>query len=186
MSDKPFEFIQSMTRQHRADHGCGAYTFEDGPGLTALAATHRASRVLELGTALGYTACCLAAAASNTHVDSIEMDAEHVRLARENIARARLSDRVRVHQGDFMVVMDRLPGNYDLIFFDGFAPEVRIIRLLRKKLRDGGLLVCANLSFAHEDTKPELNDVARWRPEGPSREAERGRSSRTLRLQCRV
>src|SRR6202522_4312055 len=88
MSDKPFEFIQSMTRQHRADHGCGAYTFEDGPGLTALAATHRASRVLELGTALGYTGCCLAAAASNTHVDSIEMDTEHVRLARENIARA--------------------------------------------------------------------------------------------------
>jgi predicted O-methyltransferase YrrM len=113
MSDKPFEFIQSMTRQHRADHGCGAYTFEDGPGLTALAATHRASRVLELGTALGYTGCCLAAAASNTHLDSIEMDVEHVRLARENIARAGLSDRVRVHQGDFMAVTDRLPGNYD-------------------------------------------------------------------------
>jgi predicted O-methyltransferase YrrM len=166
MSDKPFEFIQSMTRQHRADHGCGAYTFEDGPGLTALAATHRASRVLELGTALGYTGCCLAAAASNTHVDSIEMDTEHVRLARENIAIAGLSDRVRVHQGDFMAVTDRLPGNYDLIFFDGFAPEVRILRLLRKKLRDGGLLVCANLSFAHEDGEAELNDVARWRPAG--------------------
>jgi aryl-alcohol dehydrogenase-like predicted oxidoreductase len=42
-----------MTRRHRADHGCGAYTFEDGPGLIALAATHRATRVLELGAALG-------------------------------------------------------------------------------------------------------------------------------------
>jgi hypothetical protein len=30
MIEKPFEFIQSITRQHRADHGCGAYTFEDG------------------------------------------------------------------------------------------------------------------------------------------------------------
>jgi predicted O-methyltransferase YrrM len=166
MSDKPFEFIQSMTRQHRADHGCGAYTFEDGPGLTALAATHRASRVLELGTALGYTACCLAAAASNTHVDSIEMDTEHVRLARENIARAGLSDRVRVHQGDFMAVPDRLPGNYDLIFFDGFAPELRILRRLRKKLRGGGLFVCANLLFADEDSKAELNNVAKWRAAG--------------------
>ena len=166
MSDTPFEFIQSMTRQQRADHGCGAYTFEDGPGLTALAATHRANRVLELGTALGYTACCLAAAGLDTHVDSIEIDTGHVRLARENIAEAELSDRVRVHQGDFMAVMDRLPGNYDLIFFDGFAPELRILRLLRKKLRDGGLLVCANLSFAHEDSKTELNDVAKWKPAG--------------------
>jgi predicted O-methyltransferase YrrM len=81
MGDKPFELIQSMTRQHRADHGCGAYTFEDGPGLTTLAATHHAGRVLELGTALGYTACCFAAATPNTHVDTIERDSEHVRLA---------------------------------------------------------------------------------------------------------
>jgi predicted O-methyltransferase YrrM len=165
-TSKPFEFIQSMTRRHRADHGCGAYTFEDGPGLTALAATHRANRVLELGTALGYTACCLAAAGPDTCVDSIEMDPEHVRLARENIAKAELSNRVRVHQGDFMVVMDQRRGDYDLIFFDGFAPELRILRRLRGKLRDGGLLVCANLSFAHEDSKAELNDVTKWRPVG--------------------
>jgi predicted O-methyltransferase YrrM len=166
MSDDPFEFIQSMTRRHRAAHGCGAYTFEDGPGLTALAAAHRPSRVLELGTALGYTACCLAAAAPDTHVDSIEMDTEHVHLARENIAKAGLSARVQVHRGDFMAIMDQLPGNYDLIFFDGFAPELRILRLLHKELRDGGLLVCANLSFGHKDSKAELNDIAKWRPAG--------------------
>ena len=166
MSDKRFELIQSMTRQHRADHGCGAYTFEDGPGLTTLAATHHAGRVLELGTALGYTACCLAAATPNTHVDTIERDSEHVRLARENIATMKLSDRVRVHQGDFMAVMGQLPGNYDLIFFDGFSPELPILQLLRKKLRDGGLLVCANLTFADENSNAELNDVAKWRPAG--------------------
>jgi hypothetical protein len=33
-------------------------------------------------------------------------------------------------------------------------------------LRDGGLLVCANLSIAHEDSKAELNDVTKWRPMG--------------------
>jgi hypothetical protein len=26
MSEKPFAFIQSMTRKHRVNHGCGAYT----------------------------------------------------------------------------------------------------------------------------------------------------------------
>jgi predicted O-methyltransferase YrrM len=166
MIDKPFEFIQSMTRQHRADHGCGAYTFEDGPGLTALAATHSASRVLELGTALGYTGSCLAAATPNTHVDSIDRDSEHVRLARENIAKAELSDRVRVHEGDFMTVMGQLPGNYDLVFFDGYSPELRILRLLRKKLRDGGLFICANFSFADEDSTAELNCVSKWRAIG--------------------
>jgi predicted O-methyltransferase YrrM len=166
MSDDPFEFIQSMTRRHRTAHGCGAYTFEDGPGLTALAAAHRPSRVLELGTALGYTACCLSAAAPDTHVDSIEMDTEHMRLARENIAKAGLSDRVQVHRGDFMAIVGQLPGNYDLIFFDGFSPELRILRLLHKTLREGGLLVCANLSLGHSDSTAELNDIAKWRPAG--------------------
>jgi predicted O-methyltransferase YrrM len=166
MSDDPFEFIQSMTRRHRAAHGCGAYTFEDGPGLTALAAAHRPRRVLELGTALGYTACCLAVATPDTHVDTIESDTEHVDLARENITTAGLSARVQVHSGDFMAIMAQLPGEYDLIFFDGYAPELRILRRLYKELRDVGVLVCANLSFGERDSKAELNDVARWRPAG--------------------
>ena len=166
MSDDPFESIQSMTRRHRDAHGCGAYTFEDGPGLTALAAAHRPRRVLELGTALGYTACCLAAAGPNTHVDTIDRDTEHVHLARENIAKAGLSARVQVHSGDFMAIMDQLAGKYDLIFFDGYAPELRLLRRLHTELRDCGLLVCANLSFGHRDSKAELNDIARWEPAG--------------------
>jgi predicted O-methyltransferase YrrM len=165
-SSQPFELIQSMTRRHRAAHGCGAYTFEDGPGLIALAAAYQAKRVLELGTALGYTACCLAAAGPDTCVDTIEIDPEHVRLARENIAKAALSDRVRVHQGDFMAVMDQCREDYDLAFFDGYSPELRLLRRLGGKLRDGGLLVCANLSFAHEDSEAELNDVTKWTPAG--------------------
>jgi predicted O-methyltransferase YrrM len=165
-SETPFEFIQAMTRRHRAVHGCGAYTFEDGPGLTALAAVHHANRILELGTALGYTACCLAAAGPGTYVDSVEMDPEHVRLAEQNIATAGLSFRVRVHQGDFMVTMNQLSGDYDLVFFDGFSPQLRILRRLRGKVRDGGLLVCANLAFADADSNAELNDTAKWKSVG--------------------
>jgi tRNA A58 N-methylase Trm61 len=49
------------------------------------------------------------------------MDTEHVHLARKNIAKEGLSDRVQVHSGDFVAILDQLPGNYNLIFFDGFA-----------------------------------------------------------------
>ena len=73
---------------------------------------------------------------------------------------------VQAHRDDFIAIMDQLPGNYDLIFFDGFAPELRILRLLHKELSDGGLLVCSNLSFGHRDSKAELNDIAKWRPAG--------------------
>jgi hypothetical protein len=53
-----------------------------------------------------------------------------------------------------------------LAFFDGYSPELRLLRRLGGKLRDGGLLVCANLSFAHEDSEAELNDVTKWTPAG--------------------
>jgi predicted O-methyltransferase YrrM len=69
-----FEHIQKATRAHRQAHGCHAYTYSDGAALTALAANAGAKRVLELGTALGYTACCLAAAGPSVFVDTIERE----------------------------------------------------------------------------------------------------------------
>ena len=61
---------------------------------------------------------------------------------------------------------DQLPRNYDSIFFDGFEPKLRRLRPLNKELRDGGLLVCSNLSFGYRDSKAELNEIAKWRPAG--------------------
>lgn len=162
----PFDFIQDATRQHRRRHGCGAYTFEDGPGLIALAEAERPRRVIELGTALGYTACCLASATDETLVDTIERDAEHVALARKHIAQARLSDRVKVHEGDFRTFMKGLSGPYDLAFFDGFAPNSDLINALRTLLRDDGVLACANLSLAdgvvERTLSRDLGDPMRW------------------------
>ena len=73
---------------HRAKHGCGAYPYDNGPLLSTLAAAANARRILELGTALGYTALSFAYGAPDATVDTIERDPEHVQLARENIAAA--------------------------------------------------------------------------------------------------
>jgi predicted O-methyltransferase YrrM len=162
----PFDFIQDATRDHRLHHGCGAYTFEDGTGLMALLAKEKPRRVIELGTALGYTACCLASATDATQVDTIEGDPEHVALAHRYIAEAKLADRVAIHEGDFHQVMAGLDGPYDLAFFDGFAPDTRLVGALRARLRDGGLLVCANLGLSNGSDKRELQrdfaDPTRW------------------------
>ncbi|MEW5422958.1 O-methyltransferase [Amorphus sp. 3PC139-8] len=159
-----FDTIQQATRDHRNAHGCGAYTFEDGPGLTALAAEAGASRALELGTALGYTACCIAAAGPAVMVDTVELDPVHVRLGRENIAAAGLSDRISVHEGDFEAVMAGFAPGYDFAFFDGFAPAVTLIGRIRDLLVPGGMLACANLQMAKCDLAQELGDSRRWRP----------------------
>ncbi|MBB6510899.1 putative O-methyltransferase YrrM [Rhizobium soli] len=151
-----FAPLQAATRSHRRHHGCNAYTFEDGAGLLAIARADRATTILELGTAIGYTACILSSATDQTHVDTIEGDPEHVALARNNIRDLGLDERVTVHTGDFFEVMAELNGPYDLAFFDGLGPTARLVEKLRNLLRPGGLLVCGNLAHAGSTERRSL------------------------------
>src|ERR1700744_6080867 len=101
----PFAKVKAATDAHRGRHGCGAYPYDNGPLLAALAAAADARRILELGTALGYTAMSFASGAPDATVDTIERDPEHVRLARENIAGAALDHRITVHEGEFAAIL---------------------------------------------------------------------------------
>jgi predicted O-methyltransferase YrrM len=142
----PFAEVRKATDRHRARHGCGAYPYDNGPLLSALAAAAHARRILELGTALGYTALSFAYGAPDSTVDSIERDPEHAQLARENIAAAALDHRITVHDGDFASVLPTLDPGYDLAFFDGNAPVPALHTALRDLLRTGGVLITANLN----------------------------------------
>src|SRR5271170_989355 len=113
----PFAEVRKATAQHRARHGCGTYPYGNGPLLGVLAATAQARRILELGTALGYTALSFAHGAPNSTVDTIERDPQHAELARENIAAAGLDHRITVHEGDFATLLPTLDPGYDVAFF---------------------------------------------------------------------
>jgi predicted O-methyltransferase YrrM len=179
----PFTDVQAATRQHRREHGCGAYTFEDGPALIRLAAQHRPVRILELGTALGYTACCLAYGSPLAQVDTIEADAMHVELAQAQIARHDLSARVFVHHGRFDSVLTTLQPVYSMAFFDGFTPTPDIVAKMRELLVDGGLLVCSNLQLGSGDEAArlaaELADASRWQSGDP---IENGRTAVLIKV----
>ena len=131
----PFAEVRKATAQHRTQHGCGTHPYGNGPLLGVLAATVQARRILELGTALGYTALSFAYGALNCTIDTIERDPEHVQLARENIAGAALDHRITVHEGDFATVLSTLDPGYDLAFFDGHTPVPALHTAVRKLLR---------------------------------------------------
>jgi predicted O-methyltransferase YrrM len=142
----PFARVRAATLAHRAKHGCGAYPYDNGPLLGALAAAAGAKRILELGTALGYTALSFAHGAPQAIIDTVERDGEHARLARGNIAAAGMEGRVIVHEGDFGDVLPALAPGYDLAFFDGHTPVPKLHAELRRLLRPRGVLVTANLN----------------------------------------
>jgi predicted O-methyltransferase YrrM len=161
----PFAKIRAATDAHRAQHGCGAYPYDNGPLLAALAAAANARRILELGTALGYTALSFASGARDATVDTIEREPEHVRLARENIAAAGMDHRITVHEGDFAAILPTLDPGYDVAFFDGHTPSPSLHKTLRGLLRTGGTLVTANLNHGGtaDSVRKALFDGKSWR-----------------------
>src|ERR1700692_1338939 len=161
----PFAKVKAATDAHRRRHGCGAYPYENGPLRAALAAAANARRILELGTALGYTALSFASGAPDSTVDSIERDPEHVQLARDNIAAAALDHRITVHEGDFAAVLPTLDPGYDVAFFDGHAPTAGLHKALRGLLRTGGTLITANLNHGGtaDAVAKALFDDKSWR-----------------------
>ena len=144
----PFASVLDATHKHRATHaGCGAYPYANGPLLGALAAAVNARRILELGTALGYSALWLAHGAPDAVIDTIERDARHVKLAREHVSVFGLDGHIVVHQGDFIKVVPRLDPGYDLVFFDGFTPAPPLLAAIDKVLKTRGMLISANLTL---------------------------------------
>jgi predicted O-methyltransferase YrrM len=144
-------------------HGCRTYPFSEGPLLGVIAAAADARRILELGTALGYTALWLAYGALNAHVDTIERDTDHVHIARDNVAAAGMDARITVHEGDFDAVLPTLAPAYDMGFFDGYGPSMSYLTELRRLLRPRGVLVSTNLDVGRGDQyRSALADPAQW------------------------
>ncbi len=119
---------------------------EVGALLRILAVAAGATRMLEIGTAIGYSTIWLAGALPPAGMlFTMEINPERAREARANIARADLTDRVMVMIGDARQLLAKVAGPFDLIFQDGdtrlYAPMLdRLVGLLRP----GGLLVTDN------------------------------------------
>ncbi len=132
-------------------------TPDTGRLLWILVRSSRATRILEVGTSNAYSTIWLADAAGATggRVTTLERNAEKVRLARENLTRARLLDRVEIREGVAADTLATLPGPFDFVFLDADRPSYRLyLDLALPRLVVGGLLVADNV-VSHAD---ELRD----------------------------
>jgi predicted O-methyltransferase YrrM len=158
------EALHLKAQFHQQDHGCGAYTFNDGAGLMALCKAAQAQRILELGCGIGFTSACMALALPKVKIDTIDADSKHVELARQNLIRLKQDHNVLVHEGYFDDVISGLSRGYDLIFFDGYSPSLTLLKKLILMLSDNGLLVCANLTLLSNKERAALMDFFNTSP----------------------
>ena len=102
--------------------------------------------ILEIGTAIGYSAIRMALVRDNITITTIERDKERCEQAIENIKVMNLDKRINVIYGDAMdTVVD---GEYDLIFIDASkGHSIDFFERYSKNLKENGVIVTDNLSF---------------------------------------
>ena len=104
-------------------------------------------RVLELGTFSGYSALCIAEAlAPDASLDTVEADDEMEDFIREAIASSPFEERIRLHIGGALEVMERwAPETFDLIFIDADKKEYpEYYEKALPLLRPGGYIIADN------------------------------------------
>jgi len=131
---------------------------EVGALLRVLALTTRATRVLEIGTAVGYSGIWMAGVLpAGGMLITMEVDESRAKTARDNFARAGLADRVSVIAGDAQRMLHKIAGPFDLIFQDGDKQQYGpMLDKLVERLRPGGLLVTDNVLWSG-DVVPGFN-----------------------------
>jgi predicted O-methyltransferase YrrM len=136
---------------------------EVGRLLSILARSTGARLILEIGTAIGYGALCLARGAPEARVVSIDTNPERLATARRYLERGGVADRVELIEGAALDVLHNLSGPFDLVYIDAVKTEYRrYLDQVIPKMRVGGLVVCDNLlwggSVAEPSETPEDTD----------------------------
>lgn len=117
--------------------------------LEVTIASTRAIRVMEVGTAAGYSTVTLARAVGDGgEVLAVEIDPELAGATRTNLERCGLSHIARVITGDAAEVVPTLEGPFDLILLDGDKAQYpMLLEACVPRLRLGGLLIADNALF---------------------------------------
>lgn len=115
--------------------------------LRFLMAAHRPMRILEVGTAVGFSALLMSEyAPPGCHITTIEKFGKRIPVARENFRRAGREDSITLLEGDAMDILKELDGPYDFIFMDAAkAQYIHFLPLIVRLLAPGGLLASDNV-----------------------------------------
>lgn len=122
---------------------------ETGKFLELMVTIKKPRKILELGTAIGYSAILMELSCGNEcTITTIERDSSMVELARNNFKKYGMEDKIDVLQGDCLEILESLRDTYDMIFMDAgkghynhFLPHCK--RLLNKD----GIIVADNVLF---------------------------------------
>ena len=123
--------------------------------------TLQPKKILEVGTAIGFSALLMAEYAPDAQITTVDRNEEMIGFAKENLAKYDSRKQITLVEGDAAEVLQDLDTDYDFVFMDSakskyivFLPEIL------KRLKVGGVIVFDDI-FQGGDIAKDIMEVRR-------------------------
>lgn len=142
-----YDDVVTAIRKEAEDRGVPIIRREAGEFIKLLLMIKKPKRVLEIGTAVGFSAIFMSRfLVDGGHITTIENYAPRIAAAKENIKTAGAGDMITLLEGDAKDILNELSGRYDMIFMDAAKGQYgsffeKSVKLLEKD----GILLCDNV-----------------------------------------
>ena len=106
-------------------------------------------RILEIGTAVGYSAICFTKfLTENGVIDTIERDVERVHEAIQNIKKAEVQDKINIYEGDAVEILPTLNEKYDMVFIDAAKGKYPFfLKQALRMIKPNGIIFADNILY---------------------------------------
>jgi predicted O-methyltransferase YrrM len=140
------ELLDRIGREARADY-VPIIRPETAVFLETLIAALKPLRILEVGTAVGYSALLMAGSMpKEAHITTIEKYEPRIPLARANFKEAGEEERITLLEGDAEEILKTLEGTYDFIFMDAAKGQyIHWLPIIESLMHEGSVLVSDNI-----------------------------------------
>ncbi|NEZ45978.1 O-methyltransferase [Clostridium niameyense] len=107
------------------------------------------SKILELGTAIGYSSILMnMSSKGESNIVTIERDKNMVNIAKENFKKFKVEEKIRIIEGDCIEILKSLDDKYDLIFMDaGKGHYNEFLPYCLNLLSKDGIIIADNVLF---------------------------------------
>lgn len=109
----------------------------------------RPTRILEIGTAVGYSAMCFSEyLAENGVIDTIERDEQRVTQAKENIKKVEVEEKINIYEGDAVELLPTFQEAYDIVFIDAAKGKYPFfLKEAMRMLKPDGIILADNILY---------------------------------------
>ncbi|HCW52495.1 MAG TPA: O-methyltransferase [Clostridium sp.] len=131
---------------------------ETGVFLEFMTNMKKPKRILELGTAVGFSSILMyEASGTEPEIVTIERDEKMIELAKVNLEKFSLTEKIKIEEGDCLEVLEKLTEPFDLIFMDaGKGHYNHFLPHCLRLLKEDGIIIADNVLFRGMVASQEL------------------------------